>query len=257
MTYLSIAPEGLREAFITGGLSPIGRPGRRRLRRDLSASSSSANRRYFERYPDDRARVRRHPAPPRRRGRPAADRRPPDRAPVPPARHVARRQRRVRAPPPRRRAAIRVERVPGRRRGGRPVRPQPHLRHAARVVVRGRRRHPLVRRIGCCPTRSRRRATSPAEHVFPWMWEDYGGLRPQREAAEILAEHEWPALYDADQLAPQRGPGRGDDLRQRPLRRARLCRGDRGDDPRAPNLADRRVRAQRVCAPTASASSAG
>ena len=26
MTYLSIAPEGLREAFITGGLSPIGRP---------------------------------------------------------------------------------------------------------------------------------------------------------------------------------------------------------------------------------------
>ena len=26
MTYLSFAPEGLREAFITGGLSPIGRP---------------------------------------------------------------------------------------------------------------------------------------------------------------------------------------------------------------------------------------
>src|SRR5690348_12718084 len=26
MTYLSFAPEGLREAFITGGLSPVGRP---------------------------------------------------------------------------------------------------------------------------------------------------------------------------------------------------------------------------------------
>ena len=26
MTYLSIAPEGLREAFITGGLSPVGEP---------------------------------------------------------------------------------------------------------------------------------------------------------------------------------------------------------------------------------------
>src|SRR5262249_39759770 len=26
MTYLSFAPAGLREAFITGGLSPIGRP---------------------------------------------------------------------------------------------------------------------------------------------------------------------------------------------------------------------------------------
>jgi hypothetical protein len=25
MTYLSIAPDGLREAFITGGLAPIGR----------------------------------------------------------------------------------------------------------------------------------------------------------------------------------------------------------------------------------------
>jgi pimeloyl-ACP methyl ester carboxylesterase len=57
MTYLSIAPEGLREAFLTGGLSPIGRPVddiygatyRRLLDR---------NRRYFERYPDDGARVR-------------------------------------------------------------------------------------------------------------------------------------------------------------------------------------------------------
>lgn len=32
------------------------------------------------------------------------------------------------------------------------------------------------------------------------MWEDYAGLRPQRAAAEILAEHVWPALYDADRL---------------------------------------------------------
>ncbi len=28
-----------------------------------------------------------------------------------------------------------------------------------------------------------------AEHVFPWMWEDYAGLRPHREVAELLAEH--------------------------------------------------------------------
>ena len=39
-----------------------------------------------------------------------------------------------------------------------------------------------------------------AEHVFPWMWEDYAALRPQRDAAGLLAEHEWPALYDAHQL---------------------------------------------------------
>jgi hypothetical protein len=39
-----------------------------------------------------------------------------------------------------------------------------------------------------------------AEHVFPWMWEDYAALRPHRAAADILAEHPWPALYDADRL---------------------------------------------------------
>ncbi len=39
-----------------------------------------------------------------------------------------------------------------------------------------------------------------AEHVFPWMYEDYGALVPQRAAAELLAEHPWPALYDADRL---------------------------------------------------------
>jgi predicted phosphohydrolase len=33
------------------------------------------------------------------------------------------------------------------------------------------------------------------------MWQDYAGLRPQREAAELLAEHDWPALYDADRLS--------------------------------------------------------
>ncbi len=39
-----------------------------------------------------------------------------------------------------------------------------------------------------------------AEHVFPWMFEDYGWLKPHREVAEILAEHPWPKLYDADAL---------------------------------------------------------
>lgn len=40
-----------------------------------------------------------------------------------------------------------------------------------------------------------------AEHVFPWMWDDYSGLRAHREAAEILAQHAWPRLYDPDRLA--------------------------------------------------------
>jgi pimeloyl-ACP methyl ester carboxylesterase len=39
------------------------------------------------------------------------------------------------------------------------------------------------------------------EHIFSWMLEDYGALRPLAEAARILAEHEWPPLYDAGRLA--------------------------------------------------------
>ncbi|HEY4022587.1 MAG TPA: alpha/beta fold hydrolase [Pseudonocardiaceae bacterium] len=39
-----------------------------------------------------------------------------------------------------------------------------------------------------------------AEHVFPWMGEDFGALAPLREAAELLAAHEWPTLYDAEVL---------------------------------------------------------
>ena len=38
------------------------------------------------------------------------------------------------------------------------------------------------------------------EHVYPWMFEEYGALRPLAEAAEILAEHEWPDLYDPERL---------------------------------------------------------
>jgi len=40
------------------------------------------------------------------------------------------------------------------------------------------------------------------EMIYPWMFDDYPGLRPLREAAELLAQEErWPALYDAAALA--------------------------------------------------------
>jgi len=40
------------------------------------------------------------------------------------------------------------------------------------------------------------------EMIYPWMFEDYPGLRPLREVAELLAREErWPPLYDAAQLA--------------------------------------------------------
>ncbi len=58
LTYLSMAPGGLAESFITGGLAPVdGRP-----IDDVYAATwrrmEAANRRYHERYPGDMARIR-------------------------------------------------------------------------------------------------------------------------------------------------------------------------------------------------------
>jgi pimeloyl-ACP methyl ester carboxylesterase len=40
------------------------------------------------------------------------------------------------------------------------------------------------------------------EMIYPWMFEDYPGLRPLRDVAELLAREErWPSLYDPAQLA--------------------------------------------------------
>jgi hypothetical protein len=44
------------------------------------------------------------------------------------------------------------------------------------------------------------------EHVFPWVFEDFGALAPLREAAGILAEHDWPRLYDEAALAANEVP---------------------------------------------------
>jgi len=38
------------------------------------------------------------------------------------------------------------------------------------------------------------------EHVYPWMFDEYGALTPLRDAADLLAEREWPRLYDDDVL---------------------------------------------------------
>jgi hypothetical protein len=39
------------------------------------------------------------------------------------------------------------------------------------------------------------------EHVYPWMFEEYAALAPLSEAAELLAAREWPRLYAPDVLA--------------------------------------------------------
>ena len=44
------------------------------------------------------------------------------------------------------------------------------------------------------------------EHVYPWMFDDYEALRPLRDAANLLAEREWPRLYDDDVLRQNEVP---------------------------------------------------
>ena len=44
------------------------------------------------------------------------------------------------------------------------------------------------------------------EHIFPWMFEDYAALAPARQAADELAQHRWPRLYDREVLAANHVP---------------------------------------------------
>lgn len=198
MTYLSIAPEGLREAFITGGLSPIGRPVddiygatyRRLIER---------NRRFFERYPDDRARVR------------EILRRLDDENVLLPTgeRLTARRFRQLGMwlgdsagfellhhviELPFGSLAFLHDAEAGVLFGRNPIYATLHESSYADGVATRWSADRLI------PDEVVEEGLFTAEHVFPWMWEDYAGLRPQRAAAEILAEHLWPALYDADRL---------------------------------------------------------
>ena len=202
--YLSNAPEGLREAFVTGGLPPIG------LHVDEVYSRTyrttlERNRRYYERYPDDRERVREI-------------------------------HRRI--------AAGEVVLASGDRLTSRrfqqlgsilgmsdgsellhyllelPPGSPAFLHDAGRTFEFSRNPIYAILHEACyadgCVTRWSAHRLRPAEldsldlftgeHVFPWMFEDYGALRPLREAAEILAEWEWPRLYDADRLAANEVP---------------------------------------------------
>jgi pimeloyl-ACP methyl ester carboxylesterase len=57
LRYLSAAPDGLREAFFSGGLPPVGRPVDD-VYRATHAAMADRSRRYYARYPEDRDRVR-------------------------------------------------------------------------------------------------------------------------------------------------------------------------------------------------------
>jgi hypothetical protein len=44
------------------------------------------------------------------------------------------------------------------------------------------------------------------EMLYPWVFDDYELLQPLREAAELLAQRDWPALYDPGVLAENEVP---------------------------------------------------
>jgi pimeloyl-ACP methyl ester carboxylesterase len=205
MTYLSFAPEGLREVFITGGLAPIGRPPD-----DVYAATYrrlvAKNEAYFERYPGDRARI---------------------------ADIIARLDAEdVRLPTGDRLTSRRFRQLGlklGMSDGFEAIHRVVELPFGSRaflfdLVDGGGRfeRNPIYATLHESsyadghPTRWSAARLLPeiveargyltAEHIFPWMFEDYGLLRSHRDAAQLLAEQPWPRLYDADQLAHNEVP---------------------------------------------------
>ena len=164
------------------------------------------NERYYARYPEDRARVRDDPSAARRRA-------------VPPAsgdRLTARRFRQIglwlgdsagwellhhvlELPMDSPGFRHDVGRRGPFRRGTRCTRPSTSRRYADGVATRWSADRLL-------PDEIRDGVAFTAEHVYPWMFDDYGALRAHKAAAEILAEHEWPRLFDAAQLAVNEVP---------------------------------------------------
>jgi pimeloyl-ACP methyl ester carboxylesterase len=198
--YLSLAPEGLREAYITGGLPPLGRPVDD-VYRATYARMLERNRRYYERYPHDRERVR----------------------------HLHRRLEadEIRLPSGDRLTSRRLRQLGsllGMSDGAEQLHYLLELDPASAAFAHDVEsalpfaRNPLYAVVheACYAdggaTRWAAERTLPddyretpelftGEHVYPWMFEDYGALRPLREAAEILAAHDWPRLYDPGRLA--------------------------------------------------------
>jgi pimeloyl-ACP methyl ester carboxylesterase len=199
MTYLSIAPHGLREAYITGGLSPIGRSADE-VYAITWERAIGKNKLYFERYPDDRQRAadlfRRLADEDVRL--PGGDRLTPNR--------------------------FRMNGMNlGRSDGWELLHHLLELPFGSAAFLWDNalgatnfQRNPIYATLhessyadGVVTNWSAAR-TRPAEvyaenyfngeHIYPEMWQDYGGLRAHAGAAEILAQHQWPRLYDADVL---------------------------------------------------------
>jgi pimeloyl-ACP methyl ester carboxylesterase len=203
-TYLSLAPEGLREALITGGLPPLGTSiddvYERTYRRVIDKQ-----RKYAERYPSDPERLAnlRETLERREIRFPAGDR------------LTWRRFRQVGLMLGMSDGAERLHYLLEL-----PADSQAFLRDIEDQF--GFARNPIYALLqeACWADGSKTRWAAqrmlPAEiesenmltgeHVYPWMFEDYAALAPLREAAELLAEHDWPHLYDPETLTRNEVP---------------------------------------------------
>ncbi|GAP38566.1 alpha/beta fold hydrolase [Piscinibacter sakaiensis] len=205
LSYLSMAPEALREVMITGGLAPVdGRPVD-----DVYAATwaraREANARYHARYPGDRARLhallQRLDAEDLRL--PGGDR------------LTARRFRQLglwlgsstgferlhhllELPPDSPAFLWDVQQATGWERN-----PLYATLHESCYADGGSTRWSAHR---LAPDEALHGDLLGGEHVFPWMWEEHGGLRAHRDAAHHLADHPWPRLYDPDRLARNEVP---------------------------------------------------
>lgn len=203
--YLSLAPEGLREALVTGGVPPLGRPVD-----DIYAHTykrvTDRNRRYLERYPGDEARLSRLKA--------SLEQGSGLRLPTG-EQLTWRRFRQLGAMLGMSDGADRLHYIleldpESPAFGHDVVSANPFSRNPIYAVL-----HEACGCDGGVSNWSAQRTLPAAfadsilltgEHVYPWMFEDYSALAPLREAAELLARRRWPRLYEPEVLAENTVP---------------------------------------------------
>jgi len=198
VTYLSIAPEGLAEAFVTGGIPALG-PRIDEIYARTYDRVLERNRRYYARYPADRERVRglrqRFDEDPARL--PSGDRLTWRR--LRQLGHMlgmsdgAERLHYILELPPESRAFLHdVDDAVGFARN-----PIYAVLHEASWADGGTTRWSAERVL---PAEFDASDLFTGEQIYPWMFDDYGALTSLRDAAHLLAAREWPRLYDDDVL---------------------------------------------------------
>ena len=263
LTYLSLSPEGLAGALITGGLPSLTATRRRRLPGRLPAGAGEEPR-------DTSSATPATPSSPA--GSPTTWKS--TRSGMPSGERLSVRRFQTLGITFGGTGTVRQPALPAgggvHRRAGRPG----AVRH---VPARGGRRpcrSRTVRCTPCCTSRSTRRARPSGwaaervraefpefdasgagpllftgEMIYPWQFDEDPALVPLREAADLLARRDdWPALYDVDRLADNDRPGRRRRLCRRHVRRPRPLAADRRRGVRAAHLGDQRIRARRATA---------